>query len=178
MSHTRASTCHLSPLVGDVLTTIKREPILKVLEDTSGGVHDTLIAACDLYRYIELAGEEGSKEGYYHDSCADNLIKGLIEDLNLEAEDVPQEFATPQPLNLFMNIPVHTKKQGAEVDAKVSPSAGADLSFERPVSSKGSGVKLRAERGCVVVMSACPQDLLEINCREPRECEFVVGDGE
>ena len=140
-------------------------------------MHDTLIAACDLHRYRELAEKpEGEFPEYYHDSCADNLIKGLIQDLALESEDVPLGFVTPQPLNLFMNIPVHPKREGAKVEVEVSPSAGAELSFERPVSGKGSGVKLRALRGCVVVMSACPQDMLEINCREPRECHFEVGE--
>jgi hypothetical protein len=96
-----------------------------------------------------------------------------------------------------MNIPVHPKKtlgagvavingagdgdrgeerEGICCPASVSPSAGADLSFKRPVSGKGSSVMMRALRGCVVVMSACPQDLLEINCREPRECEFLIGE--
>jgi uncharacterized protein len=174
--------------VGDILTTTKREPILEVVEDTSGGVHDTLIAACDLWRYKELeAKKRGGKEvddGYYHDSCADNLIKGLIKDLGLESEDVPGEWTTPQPLNLFMNIPVHPKKNdrggsdGRNAPGKdASPSAGADLSFERPVCEAGTGVKLKALRGCVVVMSACPQDMLEINCGRPVGCEFVVEEG-
>ena len=35
---------------GDSLLTNKRRPILTVVEDTCG-VHDTLAAACDLYRY-------------------------------------------------------------------------------------------------------------------------------
>ncbi len=175
MSHTRASTCHLSPLPRDILTTTRRKPILEFLQDTSGGVHDTLIAACDIYRYRELAGKpEDEFPEYYHDSCADNLIKGLIKDLALESEDVPSEFTTPQPLNLFMNIPVHTKADDAKVGSDVSPSAGADLSFERPVSRAGSAVRMKALRGCVVVMSACPQDMLEINCREPKECHFIV----
>ena len=163
--------------------------MFEVLSDSSGGVHDTLIAACDLYRYRELSGEEGREEGYYHESCADNLIKGLIRDLGLEAEDVPGGWVTPQPLNLFMNIPVHPKEvsakapvesgvreKGKAVGFEVSPSAGADLSFERPVSTKGSGIRLKALRGVVVVMSACPQDLLEINCGKPVGCEFVIED--
>ena len=177
MRHTRATTHHLSPLIGDVLTTTHREPILEFLEDTSGGVHDTLIAACDIYRYRELADKPADRfPEYYHDSCADNVIKGLINDLALESEDVPSEFTTPQPLNLFMNIPIHTKGSDAKISSDVSPSAGADLSFERPVSEAGSGVKMKALRGCVVVMSACPQDMLEINCRDPKECHFTVED--
>ena len=37
-------------------------------EDTSPGIHDTLIAACDDYRY----GLLGCKE--YHENCTDNLF--------------------------------------------------------------------------------------------------------
>ena len=44
--------------------------MLTIRDDTSG-VHDTLIAACDSYRYLELGAEEG------HRNCADNLVEGL-----------------------------------------------------------------------------------------------------
>jgi len=43
----------------------KRRPILTLIEDTSGGIHDTLIAACDRHRYSFL-GVEG-----HHDNCTD-----------------------------------------------------------------------------------------------------------
>ena len=55
MEHSRAAMMHLIPAVGDALVTNKRRPILTVVEDNSGGIHDTLIAACDRYRY-ELLG--------------------------------------------------------------------------------------------------------------------------
>ncbi len=45
-----------------------------ILEDTSGGVHDTLIAACDKERYLEL----GCKEEEGHRNCADNLVEALV----------------------------------------------------------------------------------------------------
>ena len=90
--HTRAHSLHLVPKPGDVLRTNRRRPILTLTEDTSGGIHDTLIAACDCYRYAFL-GVEG-----YHDNCTDNLFAGMRE-LGL----VPPE--VPSPLNLFMNIP-------------------------------------------------------------------------
>ncbi len=92
MEHSRATLHRLIPRVGDALLTNHRRPILTVLEDTSGGIHDTLMAACDRYRYEEL-GCTG-----YHDNCTDNLAQGLAE-LGL----TPPE--TPSPLNLFMNIP-------------------------------------------------------------------------
>src|ERR1700732_2064063 len=116
--HTRAHSLHLVPKPGDILRTNKRRPIMSLLEDTSGGVHDTLIAACDRYRYAFL-GVEG-----YHDNCTDNLWSALA-DLRLAPA------ATPSPLNLFMNIP--WTPDGA-------------LSFAAPARpSPGSYVRLRAE---------------------------------
>lgn len=50
MEHTRAGILRLIPQAGDKLLTNKRRPILTVMEDTCG-VHDLLIAACDIYRY-------------------------------------------------------------------------------------------------------------------------------
>ena len=51
MEHTRATRVKIMPTVGDCLYTTRRRPILKIVEDTSPGVHDTLMAACDDYRY-------------------------------------------------------------------------------------------------------------------------------
>src|ERR1700680_4138449 len=48
--HTRAHSLHMVPRPGDILRTNKRRPILTLTEDSSGGIHDTLIAACDSYR--------------------------------------------------------------------------------------------------------------------------------
>jgi uncharacterized protein YcgI (DUF1989 family) len=45
--------------------------MLTIVEDTTEGIHDTLIAACDKHRYIELGG------GSNHRNCADNLVEGL-----------------------------------------------------------------------------------------------------
>jgi uncharacterized protein YcgI (DUF1989 family) len=115
--------------------TNKRRPILTLVEDISGGIHDTLFAACDRWRY-ELLGYKG-----YHDNCTDNLAAGLAE-LGL----TPPE--TPAPLNLFMNIPV--------VD-------GNRVEVRPPVSTPGSYVSLQAEIDCIVAFSACPQDMLPVN---------------
>jgi uncharacterized protein YcgI (DUF1989 family) len=148
MEHSRAGMLRLIPRPGDALLTNHRRPILTLLEDTAGGVHDTLMAACDIYRYQGL-GCTG-----YHDNCTDNLAEGLRE-LGL----TPPE--TPSPLNLFMNIPWTEK--------------GA-LSFDPPVSTPGSYVVLRAEMDLVIAFSACPQDILPINGRagKPTEAHFVI----
>jgi uncharacterized protein len=150
MEHSRVAIGHIIPAVGDALVTNKRRAILTLVEDTSGGIHDTLFAACDRWRY-ELLGCQG-----YHDNCTDNLAAGLAE-LGL----TPPE--TPAPLNLFMNIPV--------VD-------GNRVEVRPPISTAGSHVSLRAEMDCVVAFSACPQDMLPVNglAMQPTHAHFdIVG---
>jgi uncharacterized protein YcgI (DUF1989 family) len=148
MEHLRTALGRIMVHVGDALVTTRRRPILRLVEDTSLGVHDTLLAACDRYRY-ELLGCTT-----YHDNCTDNLAAALG-----ELELVPPK--TPSPLNLFMNIPVQPNGQ---------------LSFEPPVSQPGDYVLLRAEMDCVIAFSACPQDMVPINGVDctPTEAHFEI----
>ena len=150
MEHTRIFIGRIIPQIGDALVTNHRRPILTLTEDTSGGIHDTLVAACDRWRY-ELLGAVG-----YHDNCADNLAAALGA-LGL----TPPE--TPSPLNLFMNIPVI---DGNRID--VLP----------PVSTPGSHVTLRAALDCIVAFSACPQDMVPINgtAMTPTAAHFEILD--
>ena len=135
MEASRAWFMKLAAAIGDSFVTNRRRPILTLVEDTSGGRHDTLMAACDLQRY-GLLGVKG-----HHDNCRDNLHAALAE-LGLEIQ------ATPSPLNLFMNIPW---------------TADGRLAWGEPVSTPGSYVRFRAEMDLVVAFSACPQDILPIN---------------
>ncbi len=148
MEHVRTALGRILVHVGDTLVTTQRRPILRLMEDTSPGIHDTLLAACDRYRY-ELLGCTT-----YHDNCTDNLAAALAA-LQLVSPK------TPSPWNLFMNIPVQTDGQ---------------LSFEPPVSQPGDYVLLRAEIDCVVVFSACPQDKVPINGEActPTEAHFEI----
>jgi uncharacterized protein YcgI (DUF1989 family) len=148
MEHSRTALGRIMPITGQSMVTNRRRPILTLAEDTSGGIHDTLLAACDRYRY-ELLGCEG-----FHDNCTDNLSAALAE-LGL----TPPE--TPSPWNLFMNIPV---------------GADGSVTFEPPVSKPGDYVTLLAEMDCVVVFSACPQDVVPINGVDcvPTEAHFQV----
>ena len=150
MEHSRVAIGRIIPGIGDTLVTNKRRPILTMIEDTSGGIHDTLFAACDRWRYELLGCVE------YHDNCTDNLAAGLAA-LKLE----PPE--TPAPLNLFMNIPV--------ID-------GNRVEMRPPISTPGSYVTLRAETDCIVAFSACPQDLVPINGVDmrPTEAHFELLD--
>ncbi|MGI9521716.1 MAG: urea carboxylase-associated family protein, partial [Hyphomicrobiaceae bacterium] len=51
MEHLRATLTSIFPKVGDDLVTNRRRAILRFVEDTSPGIHDTIMAACDDYRY-------------------------------------------------------------------------------------------------------------------------------
>ncbi|MGH7037215.1 MAG: DUF1989 domain-containing protein [Stellaceae bacterium] len=148
MEHSRVAIGRIIPKIGDVLVTNRRRPILTLIADTSGGVHDTLLAACDRYRYEGLGVTE------YHDNCTDNLLAALAA-LGLEAPH------TPAPLNLFMNTPV---------------IGGDRIDFRPPVSTPGSYVALRAEMDCIIAFSACPQDRVPINgtAMRPTEAHFEI----
>ncbi|NUW40479.1 DUF1989 domain-containing protein [Nonomuraea rhodomycinica] len=136
--HTRAATSRLFPAVGQDFVTDRRRPILTLLSDTSPGRHDMLIPACDPARYAGLGADPG------HPSCAGNLHASLAA-LGLT---VP---VTPQPVNVFMRIPVE----------------GDELRWLPAVSRPGDAITFRALMDCVIVLSACPQDLVGINAGHP-----------
>jgi uncharacterized protein YcgI (DUF1989 family) len=50
------------------------------------------------------------------------------------------------------------------------------VSFEGPLTKAGDYVVLEALRDVVVVMSACPQDILTINGKNPVDAHFEVLD--
>ena len=146
--HMRQKLNSIFPKPSEPLYTNKRRPILILEEDTSPGIHDTLMAACDIYRYQQLGCM------LYHENCDDNLHAAMKE-IDLSAP------STPSPLNLWMNIPVGTT---------------GDCGWEPPVSKPGDFVCLRAVMDCVIVMSACPQDLVPINAGNPVEAHFQILD--
>ncbi len=148
MEHTRATILKLIPQVGDSLVTNKRRAILTMTEDTSSGIHDTLLAACDDYRYRLIGCTE------YHDNCTDNLSAAMAE-LGLKEPE------TPSPFNLFMNIPW------------TGPGA---LAFEAGRNKPADYIMLRAEMDLVIVFSACPQDILPINgvACSPTDAHFEI----
>ena len=152
METTRVWTQHLNPVVGDSFVTNQRHPILTVVDDTSPGVHDTFMAACDRRRY-ELLGVKG-----YHRNCCDNMFEAMFA-LGL---------TPPRPIlasfNIFMNI-------------RVQPD-GIGLMTLPTVSKPGDAIILRAEMDCFVAFSACPQDIVKIqgagdNTPRPADLEIL-----
>jgi uncharacterized protein len=148
MEATRATTQRMNPRVGDVMYTNNRRAILTMTEDTSPGTHDTLIAACDNYRY-GLLGCVG-----YHDNCSDNLATAM----RILGHTISH---TPCPLNIFENIPW---------------TSDGDILFEAPQSQPGDFVVLRAEMDLIIAFSSCPQDMLPIHGEQPipKSAEFDI----
>jgi len=144
LEHARVHLEKIIPQVGDPLLTNHRRPIAEFVADTSPGAHDTLMAACDLFRYRNL-GVEG-----YHDNCADNL-RMAMRAIGLTPHEVPQ------PFNLWMNVPIRRDYT---------------IEWRGAASKAGDFVDLKAALDCVVVMSACPQDLTPVNGHNPRELAF------
>jgi uncharacterized protein YcgI (DUF1989 family) len=150
-AHTRAATSRLFPAVGEPFVTDRRRPILTLVADTSPGHHDMLIAACDPQRYAQL-GAPG------HRSCATNLREALA------AVGHPYSGPVPQPINVFMRIPV---------------AADDTLSWLPASTAPGDAITFRAELDAVVAVSSCPQDLVGINrgAPSPLAVEVLAGQG-
>ena len=151
METSRVWLQRLNPIICDTFVTNHRNPILTIVEDTSPGVHDTFMAACDLKRY-ELLGVKN-----YHRNCADNLIEAL------KKENVFLKNAILASFNIFMNIEVQSDK----MTLKTLPT----------VSKPGDYITLRAEMNSYVIFSSCPQDIVKIqgqNDNEPKSVDVEV----
>jgi hypothetical protein len=136
MQHSRIRWRNLRPRPGDEMLDEERATMLTLVEDTSPGVHDTVIAACDPFRYAQLGAPPG------HRSCCTNFAEALAE------LSIVRHSPVPAPLNLFMNIPW-------DMDGNIT--------FEPTVSAAGDSVLFRAEVDVVVIASACPMDIVPIN---------------
>ena len=135
MEHTRTALGKVYVSQGDTLVTNLRRPLIGIVEDTSPGVHDILIACCDNSRYEQL-GAEG-----YHDNCADNFRMALHA-VGIEPTHVPS------PFNIWMNVPV---------------AEDGSYRWTAPASGPGDHIVLEAKAACICVMSACPQDMTPVN---------------
>ena len=137
--HTRAAISRLFPRIGEPFMSNRRRAMLVLERDDTPAVHDMLIAPCDPERY------EGLGVAGWHASCRENL--------ELAMRDLGHDrICIPASINLFMNIPV---------------SHDGELGWEPAPTEPGDSITLRAAMDCIVVVSACPQDILPINDRHP-----------
>ena len=133
--HTRSCLEKLTPGVGDSLYSNQRRPILTIDDDTSPGIHDLLLSACDEQRYI-LMGHQG-----YHRNCTDNLREALHELGHALGE-------VPSPFNIFENVSI---------------GKSGELSIEPPAVEPGQYITLQAEQHIILVLSSCPMDIALTN---------------
>ena len=148
MAHTRSVNSRVFPTTGQAFVSIRRRPMLRLVSDTSPGIHDTLLCACNQAIYAELNAPPG------HRSCEDNLHEAL-------AEHGVRIGFTPAPLNLFMNV--------------ATDAAGAVIRGV-PASRPGDAIAFTAAMDLLLVLSACPQDITAINSedRTPRDVEVRI----
>lgn len=146
--HTRSTLEKLIPAEGDTLYSNRRRPILTIVEDTSPGIHDLLLSACDQERY-RLLGVAAP-----HRNCADNLYAALRE-LKLEVSRIPS------PFNIFENVTV---------------TASGGLAIAPPLVGPGNAITLRAEIDLVLVLSSCPMDIALTNGldRRPKPVHVAI----
>lgn len=147
-AHTRARVGRLFPTIGEQFLTTRRRPILTLIDDTSPRHHDMLMPACDPARYAELGAAED------HASCAENL-RTVAAQLGIEVGPIPQ------PINVFMRVPV---------------AADGRLSWQPADSRPGDAITFEAVLDCVVAVSACPQDVVGINGGQPTRLAVEVLD--
>src|SRR5260370_32461171 len=128
VEHTRRMLFNLFPKQGDTLYSNRREPMLLLEEDTSPGKHDMLFACCDKWLYKHYGSPPG------HRNCRDNFLEALFEAGHAA-------LLVPNPLNLWMNIPV---------------SDSEAIGMEPPLRRPRDTVLVRALRATIVMFSACP----------------------
>ena len=129
MQHSRIAWNHLRPRPGDVMLDEERQVILTFVEDTSPGVHDTVIAACDPYPLSTTRRQAGPPFMLHQ------LRRGLG-----RAVDRSQQSGAGSV------EPVHEHPVGSR----------GNITFEPTVSAPGDSVLFRAEVDTIVVASACP----------------------
>lgn len=146
MDQTRSVNSTIQIRRGMALVSSRRNSMLELEEDTSPGIHDTLLCACNAAIYRELGCTPD------HRSCEQNLHEALTA-LGLS---IP---FTPAPFNLFMNVPV-------------APDGTLDRA--PPLARPGDRVRLASRMDLIVVFSACPQDVTPINGAARRPSELAV----
>jgi uncharacterized protein len=132
--HTRDRCERLFPGVGGQFCDQHGEPILRLVADTSPGLHDMLFPPCDrwLYEGRGLAG---------HPNCRDNFMAAAAS----AGISLP---VVPAPVNLFQN-------SGPQPDGRLLVGTAA--------SRPGDAISCRAERDLIFVLTACSVDSPPLN---------------
>ncbi len=131
---------------GDTLISDQYEPVFTYVADTSGGMHDTLIAPCNPAMYRRFGCSED------HPSCTGNFQAAA-------AQAALAISFVPSPWNLFMRAAV-----------------GADgaITYARPPFLPGGRVVLRMHTDATLIASACPDDCYPTNGGDGRPRDAMI----
>ena len=135
----------LYPRAGWTFYSNERRPMLEFTEDTSPGRHDCIAAACDRYRY-ELLGAPD------HGSCEENL-QAEARKHGIEVHHAQQ------PINVFANF-------------RAYPDGRFEL--EECVSKAGDAATFKLLVDGIVVVSACPQDIVGFQPGGPSDMAIEI----
>jgi uncharacterized protein YcgI (DUF1989 family) len=140
MEHSRSAIYKLLFEPGDELVSNHFKPMLRIMDDTSPGMHDTLHAACSAgsNRFYQSSRE--------YPNCQDNLMRQM-------AKSGQPITHIPCPWNLFEHAIV--KK-------------GSNLVDEAAAAAPGDYVELKALMDVYLVCSACPSLVGQISGSKPR----------
>jgi uncharacterized protein YcgI (DUF1989 family) len=140
MEHSRSANYKLLFKPGDLLVSNHFQPMLRLTNDTSPGIHDTLHAACSV----------GSNQFYgsarLRPNCQDNLIYQLADQGHTLAH-------VPCPWNLFEHALVER---------------GSELVDQPSAAGAGDYVEFEAATDLLMVFSACPSLVGAISGAVPR----------
>ncbi len=134
-SHTRDRCERLFPAVGEQFRDQDGEPILTLASDTSPGVHDMLFPPCDPALYESRGLAPG------HPNCRDNFLAAA----GSAGLSLP---VVPDPVNLFQNS---------------RPQPDGSLAIGVAASRPGDAISFVAERGVIIVLTACAVDYPPLN---------------
>lgn len=132
--HTRDRCERLFPTIGEDFRDQDGEPILRLVSDTSPGVHDMLFPACDPAMYA-ARGLRG------HPNCRDNFLAAAAS----AGISLP---AVPDPVNLFQD-------SGPQPDGR--------LVIRPAASAPGDAVSFLALRDVIIIVTSCAVDYLPLN---------------
>jgi hypothetical protein len=133
---TRANNGRVRISEGDGLySTLDREMFV-ITRDTTK-VHDLLFPPCSAFIFESVFGEK-ARQG-----CFENL-GGALQPYGIEQGQVPD------PFNIFMNTSIDSVH---------------GMRIHLPISQAGDLIEVTAKMNCLVVISACAEDLSECNAR-------------
>ncbi len=134
---------------GTVLYSDYANPLMKVVEDTTPGGHDTIAGCCSSWSNEMLYGVSGAP------GCRENFLAALSN------HDLGWTDIVPN-INFFCSVPVHEDGSTEQTVFVDGPSVAGDY------------VELRAETNVLAIISNCPQVNNPCNSGNPTEIRVQV----